>query len=109
MKMEKKDRIKLSNRNHHLTWFEDTYNEKQYEFAHLYLSAEKLLKEADRLLKEAKSIDANRRENAVHMGVSIAESDAKYSFDAVIAGVPDLVKRIKEMMNKVGAAKCPPS
>lgn len=89
-----------SNRKHHLTGWRNYYDEKGYKFAALYLQAQETIKELKELERVCKNIDQNRRENAVHMSVSIYESDKVYNFDDIIQGVPKIVEAMKNIFSK---------
>lgn len=91
-----------SNRQYHLSFFKDDYQEKAYEWACLCMEAQKLIKKANEIDRVCKNIDANRRENAVHMGCTIFESDAVYDFDSIRKSVPELIEKLKEFQKQFG-------
>lgn len=93
---------KQSNREHHLTWFERDYREMPRKIADdifALANIHKRLKNHERIMK---NIDQNRRENAVAMGVSIKESDEKYSFESELKYLPEVIKAMLETEKKYG-------
>lgn len=99
---EEKDLIAVSNRNHHFTFWVEPYNEKQLQFASLFMQSEKLIQDLEETARKAKHLENIRRENAFYMGVSLSDSDDKYSMEYVIKGVPALVEKIKKTMKELG-------
>ena len=91
-----------NDRNHHLSFFKDTYNEMGFEWAWLCMDVEKILVRLSDIERTVINIDANRRENAISMGVSIIESDQVYNFDNIRKGVPELIKKLKEIKKQFG-------
>lgn len=86
-----------SNRNHHKKFFLKDYEEIGWALAQSCVDIDDLLYSVENLVKRAKNMDNNRRENAVHMGVSISESDQIYNLDQVYKSVEEKVQRIKDM------------
>lgn len=93
-----------ANREHHLTFFKEWYKDIGFKYAYAMVKFEQLLKELDDIEKDAKRTDVCRRENAVHMGVSIWDSDKEYCLDDVIKGVPKVVEHIKKVRKQFGMA-----
>lgn len=91
---------KQSNREHHLTFWDETYKEYPQKIAEDLFTLANLNKRFKEYEHRMKVIDQNRRENAFHMGVPLKESDERYSFDALIKGVPEIVKKMLEYEKK---------
>ena len=93
-------RNKESKRKHHLTHFKKIYEEKQEIGALLFIEAQQLFKKLSDLQDLMETIDANRRENAIALGVSIKESDAAYKFNLSLC--PALAEQIKKSFESSG-------
>jgi len=92
----------ITNREWHFEYWEPDYKKVPYEFAHLYMRAEKLLSDLNELKHKATRIEASRREHAVSMGVPIIESDKTFSMQDIIENTENLVKQIKQNYAEMG-------
>lgn len=91
-----------SNRNHHLTYWDDAYKGCQAEMTQLVMECGIIIDKFNKLHDEMKAIDANRRENAVLMGVHISESDKTYDFTPLMESIPSVIKHMKKMFGRYG-------
>ena len=89
-----------SNREHHLTFFLDSYRECAERFGYLVIHAQQLINELSKAEKWAVALNENRIENASNMGVPLDESNQVYNIDAVIEGAPEMAKAIREYYKK---------
>ena len=93
---------KQSNIEHHLSFWESDYKEYARKIALDIFALAELNKRFHEYEYRMKVIDQNRRENAVAMGVSIKESDEKYSFEAELKTIPKIIEGMLEYEKKFG-------
>ncbi len=89
-----------SNREHHLSFWEETYGEYPKKIAVALFQLAEIHKRLNQYEYRMKVIDQNRRENAVAMGVSIKDSDEKYSFESHMKLLPEIIKAMKQQEEK---------
>ena len=96
-KAHPKQEKKVSNYDWHFQYWNDHYQDIMPEYLFFAEQTEKLIKKGEKLLKQAKNIEANRREHSVRMGVGIKTSDAKYNDEVFIAQFNKAIKDLVEM------------
>ncbi len=92
----------LSNRNHHLTFWKETYSDIQKEYADDVIRLVRIIKRFKERERQMKHIDNIRRENAFNMGVGLAESDELYNFDNERAGIKSFIDESNAQLKQFG-------
>lgn len=95
-----KESKKQSNREHHFSFYEEDYSQVAKEIALDLFRLAELHRRAFIRNDKMVAMDANRRANAIAMGVKIKESDEKYSFEKEIALMPEIIKHMKRYEDK---------
>lgn len=91
-----------SNREHHLSYWHDAYTDLIREAGADIVRMERIIERAKERKCILRNIDANRRENAIAMGVSIRESDEYHPYEDIAAKALKQIEESEKIMASFG-------